>query len=173
MNLHKMLYLVGLVGILLLTSCSSSGQLDNSNSTDAEPTGYPTVAVVQPSPGKSVITGSLVQAGTDGNPDIPYEGLRVYLGILLVADDGKSTLARVDPMNAPQAITDVNGKFVFQDIEPTNYILVLQVPPNNLMKLNDPVTGKDMLIEAKAGEITDIGPQNHYLPWFLETPGPS
>lgn len=173
MKVHKTFFMVGLVGLLLLSSCSSAAQLESSNPTDAEPTHYPTVAVVQPASGKSVITGSLVQKGTDGNPDIPYEGLRVYLGILLIADDGKSTLARVDPMNAPQAITDVNGRFVFQDIEPTNYILVLQVPPNNLMKLNDPVTGKDMLIEAKSGEITDIGPQNHYLPWFLETPGPS
>lgn len=173
MKWYKSWYLLSLAIIFLLTSCNSTSPSVNTNPSTLEPTHYPTVEVVQPAADKAVITGSLIQKGTDGNPDIAYEGLRVYLGILLVADDGKSTLARVDPMNAPQAITDINGRFVFQNIEPTDYILVLQVPPNNLMKLNDPATGKDMLIEAKPGEITDIGPQDHYLPWFLETPGPS
>ena len=161
-----------LMCLFLLVGCSTTQQT-NSTSAGEDTNTTSLVEVVPPAADKAVITGTLVQKGSDGNPDFPYEGLRVYLGILLVADDGKSTLARVDPMKAPQAITDAEGRFVFQDIEPTEYILVLQVPPNNLMKLNDPVTGKDMLIEAKAGEITDIGPQDHYLPWFIETPGPS
>lgn len=152
---------------LILASCSTQspttapgGATEPVSSQDG-PTEIPV-----PSQDKGVLTGSLVQKGVDGNPDKPYEGLRVFLGSLIPSEDGKTTLARVNSLQAPTAITDIDGKFVFNDLEPASYILVLQVPPNMLIKLNDPETGKDMLIDVAGGQVTDIGPQYYDLPWF-------
>ena len=150
-----------------LASCSTQAPTTNpGGATEAVSSQDSPTEIPVPSQDKGVLTGSLVQKGVDGNPDKPYEGLRVFLGSLIPSEDGKSTLARVNSLEAPTTITDINGKFVFDDLEPDTYILVLQVPPNMLIKLNDPETGQDMLVEIPGGKVTDIGPQYHDLPWF-------
>jgi len=151
--------------ILLVTGCSTAAPQTSAVSSEP-PSGIETsTANPEPSADKGVLTGTLVEKSADG-ADKPYPELRLYLGILLLSDDGKSTLARVDALKAPTAITDADGRFTFTDLEPDRYVLVLQVPPNNLMKLNDPDTGQDMVVDVEAGKITDIGPQYHDLPWF-------
>jgi ABC-type Fe3+-hydroxamate transport system substrate-binding protein len=161
---------------LVLVGCSTqqpetTPEIETVTETEAAPLTAEPTEIPIPSAEKGVLTGSLVQKGVDGNPDKPYAGIRLFLGSLLVADDGKSTLARVNSLEAPQTITDADGRFVFKDLEPETYILVLQAPPNQLIKLNDPDTGLDMMIEIAGGEITDIGPQYHDLPWFtIPTP---
>jgi len=139
--------------ILLVTGCSTAAPQTSAVSSE-------------PPSGNETSTANPEPSADKGGADKPYPELRLYLGILLLSDDGKSTLARVDALKAPTAITDADGRFTFTDLEPDRYILVLQVPPNNLMKLNDPDTGQDMVVDVEAGKITDIGPQYHDLPWF-------
>jgi len=169
MRFSKYAYmLIILFSLIGLSACNNqtpaTGNPDDGNE-KVNSSGSPTEIPVPPKD-KGVLTGSLVQKGVDGNPDTPYEGLRVFLGSLIISEDGKSTLARVNSLEAPVTITDADGKFVFDDLDPATYILVLQVPPNMLIKLNDPETGKDMMIDIAGGEVTDIGPQYHDLPWF-------
>jgi hypothetical protein len=110
----------------------------------------PTIA-----PGKGDLVGTLVEKGT--SPEKPYAGLRVYLGVLVYNQDKTATVAKVDQLTAPQAFTDENGRFTFKDLAPGQYILVAQLPPNNLIKLKDPQTGEEMLLEVQAGKIKDLG----------------
>ena len=173
MRFVKLTSMIVLVLIVLtMVSCSSQTPIASPGvATEPESSSNDPTAIPVPTDDKAVLTGTLVQKGVDGNPDRPYEGLRVFLGTLIVSDDGKSTLARVNSLEAPQAITDMEGKFVFNDLKPDTYILVLQVPPNMLIKLNDPDTGQDKMIDVPGGTVTDIGPQYHDLPWFtIPTP---
>lgn len=165
-HLHSKFLAVFMILFLLLAGCSSAEPQPVQEGSPTQPAVESATTIPEPPAEKAVLVGSLVQKGIDGAPDKPYENLRLFLGILLVADDGKSTLARVDALKAPQAITDAEGNFVFSDLVPDRYVLVLQVPPNNLIKLNNPETGLDMIIDVEGGKITDIGPQYHDLPWF-------
>ena len=126
--------------------------------TDA-PTAIPT-----PSAEKGTITGVVAKKVGESDEEV-YPNIRLYVGILLIDSTGQHTLARVDEKNAPQTRTDANGRFVFKDLDPGKYILVVQVPPNNLMKLNHPETGRDMVIELAAGDLKDMGTLYYDLPF--------
>ena len=124
-----------------------------------------------PGANEGVLVGTLIAPSSSLNPGQPYADIRIYLGTLLIADDGKTTLARVNHLTAPQTFTDASGHFVFTGLEPGEYIITVQVPPNGLVKLNEPGTGRDQVIKVEGGKITDIGTQEHDLPWFI-TPVP-
>lgn len=147
-----------------LAACSNP--VNPTSSDTSAPTEIPA-----PGPNEGVLTGTLVSIGSEGNPGKPYDDIRLYLGTLLVAEDGKTTLAKVNIETARQTRTDSKGYFVFTGLVPDDYIIAIQVPPNNLVKLNDPETGRDMVITIESGKITDLGTQEHDLPWFI-TPVP-
>lgn len=150
--------------LFALTACSNS--VTPAGSMTAEPTEIP-----EPGPNEGVLLGTLVSMGSDGISGKPYADIRLFLGTLLVADDGKTTLAKVNIETAHQTRTDLDGHFVFTGLEPDDYIIAVHIPPNNLVKLNDPTTGRDMVITIEGGKITDLGTQEHDLPWFI-TPVP-
>ena len=147
-----------------LTACSSPA--NPTGPVTSEPTDIPA-----PAANEGVLTGTLISIGSEGNPGKPYDDIRLYLGTLLVAEDGKTTLAKVNIETARQTRTDSKGYFVFTGLVPDDYIIAIQVPPNNLVKLNDPETGRDMVITVEGGKIIDLGIQEHDLPWFI-TPVP-
>ncbi len=127
--------------------------------------------ISSPGTNEGILIGTLIAPSDSPNPGQPYADIRIYLGTLLIADDGKTTLARVNDLTSPQTFTDATGHFVFTGLEPAEYIITVQVPPNGLVKLNEPGTGRDQVIKVEGGKITDIGTQEHDLPWFF-TPVP-
>jgi hypothetical protein len=156
---------------VLLAGCRS---VSNGSATLTQPPTTPATDLPtdlpKPAADKGAMKGTLVYETADGKLQ-PYGGLRLYLGILIKSDDGKVTLARVNDKTAPQTFTDEQGKFVFTDLEPRDYIIAVEVPPHDLLKLKDPKTGNDILYTIKGGEITDVGNLAQDLPWFL-TPSP-
>ena len=156
-----------IVFLLLLTGLTACTTATNpTSSVLAEPTAIPT-----PGENEGMLVGTLISPASTDNPGKPYADIRLYLGTLLVAEDGKTTLAKVNIETAPQTRTDPDGHFVFKKLQPDDYIIAIQVPPNNLVKLNDPETGRDLVITVEGGKVSDIGVQEHDLPWFI-TPAP-
>ena len=98
---------LGMFGCSAQQPMATAGVVAETAPASNEPTDIP-----NPPAEKGVLTGTLMHKGVDGNPDKPYDGIRLFLGSLLVADDGKSTLARVNSLEAPQTITDAEGRFV-------------------------------------------------------------
>ena len=117
--------------------------------------------------GKGAIVGELIRKDTQ--PEIPYIGLKVFLGTLIKSNDGTTSLGRVDPNTAPISITDQTGRFEFENIEPGKYILVVEVPPNYLIKLKNPETGDEMMLDAEADKTTDLGKLIYNFPFDTGT----
>ena len=155
----KKVFYVLIACALFLTSCSNPA---TPTATSVAPTAQPTVDSTFPTPtGASastetaVVTGTLVRKNSD--PVNPYKHLRLYLGVILIGNDGKSTLARVNPNSAPTTYTDDEGHFTFTNVPPDKYILVANLPPNNLIKLKNPETGEELLFDLTAGQTLDLG----------------
>lgn len=166
--------LVSLLAVIALSACNTAAPTAIRTGTEAPATTEtvtttPT-AIPTPSANETLLTGVLLKKGNGSDPDKPYADVRMYLGILLKSKDGKTTLARVNEKSAPQTRTDENGRFVFTGIEPNNYILVVQVPPNNLVMLKNHETGKDLIVQVEKGKIADVGVMYQDLPFEGFTP---
>jgi hypothetical protein len=149
---------------LFLVSC---GNAATPTATPLAPTAQPVVNVNPTSPAKPASTVATSKAGmatinvtlvrNNTEPQKPYVGLKVFVGTVITGNDGKSKMARVDPKNAPFAFTDENGHLTVTDIPPGEYVLVVSLPPNNLIKLNKPETGGDMMFTLTADQSLDLG----------------
>ncbi len=161
--------LVFLFSVIALGACNTAAPTAVPTGTEAvatteQVTTAPT-AIPTPSADETLLTGVLAKKGSGGDPDMMYADVRMYLGVLLTSTDGKTTVARVNEKTAPQTRTDENGRFVFKGIDPGKYILVVQVPPNNLLMLKNHVTGKDLIIDVEKGKIADVGVMYQDLPF--------
>jgi len=80
----------------------------------------------------------------------------LYLGNVHLDANGTPILAGLDKQTAPRVQTDQSGRFVFTDVSPGTYVLVLDRVYQAFL-LNDPTSGKDLLIKLQAGQILDLG----------------
>ncbi len=106
-----------------------------------------------PPPDKGIITGRFV----DYLSGEPAAEMVVYLGELspLEGDPGSHIIVML-PSSSPSTTTDKNGYFVFYDVEPDTYAMVIWTPGNSWV-VADPETGLDILVTVEPGAITDLG----------------
>jgi hypothetical protein len=83
------------------------------------------------------------------------EGMPVYLGEVLLAN-GTPALASLDKQTAPKTLIGSDGRFVFINVPPGTYSLIVDMVIRTVIVL-DPETGGDILIEVKEGETVDLG----------------
>jgi len=158
------LYLGLLAGALLLSGCQ--GQLTSATSTAGAAGATPTlgspaastsaVATTIPTPpsDKSTVAGVLKSGLSTATP---ANGMVLYLAAILPESRGTPFLASFDRVNSPEAFTDAAGRFVFSNIAPGSYGLVLDRVVQSFL-LGDPKHAKpDFIIDAKAGQIVDLG----------------
>ncbi len=118
------------------------------------PTMVPVLDVPSPASGLGVVTGFLLVGGEGGQP---YFGNAVYLGHALApSDPAFPPMISLSETEDPLAVMDQTGRFLFVDVEPGTYGLMLWSPVGSA-PMQDPVTGTYMLIEVKAGETVDLG----------------
>lgn len=86
----------------------------------------------------------------------------VLLGELFLAKSVPTSepginLLELDEATTPRALIERDsGQFIFTDIEPGEYGLIVWEPMNSF-PVNDPDTQQTLFFEVKAGEIVDLG----------------
>ncbi len=107
-----------------------------------------------PEDGFSTLTGQLMLLDIDGDSK-PIHGIILYLGEIITLSNGSPGMAAVDKQTAPSTISSGVGQFLFEDVEPGEYVLIVDQIAQTFI-LNNP-GGGDMIIDVQPNQITDIG----------------
>ncbi len=86
----------------------------------------------------------------------PVRNAILYLARTLKDSAGNESVAVMDPVNSPKTLSDDEGRFMFPNVEPGNYGLVLFAITTSYM-LNQPDTNESFVITVTAGNQTDLG----------------
>ena len=144
---------------LIITGCS--GQASAPDTPNATPTGNtPDTGIPTPASDQvGTVVGHLINTKPQGAP-APLSSAPVYLGIILKSQQGAEGLVQLSKASAPKAIVDEQGRFVFTNVSPGRYGLMLDTPQGAIL-LNKPVTGESMIAEVVGGKVFDFG-ELHY-----------
>lgn len=147
----KIKNLISILPIILLVACSSQPIVQATVSAP-DATATPTRSIPTPSAGAGVVTGTMLLNSV--SPEPAYPVLLVLAEVIEV--DGKPMVAGFDRATAPSTLTESDGTFIFPDVKPGKYALVVDRIMDAFL-LNNPEDGGDLLFEVKPGEITDAG----------------
>ena len=112
-------------------------------------------SLVVPEPGKG--TGIVIGKMVSGPDKQPFLGA-LYLARTIKADkEGLPPIVAFSDSSDPLAVQDQSGRFLFIDIPPGVYALMIWNPVTSTV-IQDEKTKEYRLIEVKAGEMTDLGP---------------
>jgi hypothetical protein len=116
--------------------------------------GTPISDVPAPSANLATVTGYLM---VDPGAPKPVEHVILYLGEIIPETGGTPFVAGFERTTSPRTLTDANGRFVFTDVEPGPYTLILDKIAESYM-LGDPDNpGGDFIFDAQPGQILDLG----------------
>jgi len=146
-----------IVGVLGIQGCSQGPEslatlspLEPSRSVLATPV-VESLPLSSPSPGLAVVRGMIVDSQTQ---QVPLEGV-VYLGNVASMDTGKPVI-RLDRETAPFAIPAKSGEFVFQNVIPGEYGLVLYTPDFSFL-VDDPQGEGSLIFTVVPDQVLDVG----------------
>jgi hypothetical protein len=111
------------------------------------------ITIPSPEAGQGTVTGTLLFSG---------EGAGPYYATLILAGTTDSGKAGYPPTitfsveEDPVAVQDQTGKFLFDNIPPGSYALVIWDPPVNPI-IQNPDSDEYLIFDVVAGEITDLG----------------
>lgn len=109
--------------------------------------------IPEPEADSGIVTGQLLTPGPGGSP---YIG-SLYLASTIASDqEGFPPIVAFSDQVDPLAVQDQSGRFLFTDIAPGNYSLVIWNPVASTV-IEEPGTNDYMVFEVKAGEVTDLG----------------
>jgi hypothetical protein len=144
--------------VLLISACMTPPQatqspLQQPNAATSSPVATPTTEPKPPAlkiekPGTATVGGRLLRLN-----NTPIKNTTVYVAAIENTTGAK--LASIDPVVAPHVDTDANGYFVFSDLTPGQYALIMSTPRGLIL----PETGdkKSVTLAAQADQATDIG----------------
>lgn len=147
-----------LVALSCVDGCSKeqpSASIFSSPTTWESPLPAPPIesplALPSPTSGVSVIGGVVVDVQTQR---APLEGI-VYLAKVVSLDTGQPVV-RLDRHGAPSAVPTEKGEFIFPEVEPGDYGVVLWTPDVSFL-LENPRDGKSLILTVGPDEILDLG----------------
>jgi hypothetical protein len=164
--------LLTLIAIPLLASCGSKPSPNESpikpkiESSDLEeqlhqasplatPAPVETPTQVVSAPGTGIVRGTLQQTSDTSSATITL----VYLSGFVAMDSEQAgfEVVRMEPTLDPRATVNADGSFVFANIQPAKYALSTITPRGESVLLLNLDTGKEIIIEVKANETTNVG----------------
>jgi hypothetical protein len=110
------------------------------------------IDVPTPASDLGVITGQLKSA----EEDKPYLGLLILARAVYAKETGVPPMIAYSDTDDPKAVQDVTGKFVFADIKPGVYAIVLWNPGGGTVLMNKDQQGH-LLVTVEANKVTDLG----------------
>jgi len=147
---------------------------DNIENEDDDDAGYPVndssiekpndlpeeITVPTPSEASGIVVGKMLTE-SDGEP---YLAPRLYLGSYIVPDEDVEDappLIGISADSDPVAMQAQDGTFVFSEINPGDYILLIWSPMNIVPAKSADGRG-EIVISVEAGDVIDLG--NVYVP---------
>ena len=109
-------------------------------------------AISTPTADKAIITGRLINA-TDGKP---MSGILVRLAEVYRNDAGEGSYV-LDQALSPGTESDENGYYVFENLTPGEFVLVLGDPLVKYLIISEPNSEKAKVWKVEPGKILDIG----------------
>ena len=157
------LVLVLMIAGLLSSACQSEpqAQATPAASTPAASAGSATPAaagprqIPTPSPDKAVVHGVIREIDTK-KPLSEAQGIDVFLAQVIRSPDGPS-MSSLDKTTAPSTSPDQSGVFVFADVAPGEYAIVVASPLSELIGRSPKDLTKDIVITVTAGQTLDVG----------------
>lgn len=149
--------------IVILSACSLTAAPASTPTSSTNSNAANVSAQAVPSAGKGNVAGRLFQIKPKGDT-VPLASVTVYLGTIKVSSAGKEMAVTLDRIQAPKAVTNAQGNFVFTDITPGRYGLMVDTPTGAAL-LNNPDTGSDLIVEVVAGQTMALGELKYTLPF--------
>jgi hypothetical protein len=147
--MRRVFYALSILVTLVLSACQALPP-----TVFVSPTLAPTTFTSPvPNSDRGSITGVLLR---NTSSPISVNDAILYLGSVHLDANGAPILAGLDKQTAPSTQTDKSGRFVFAEVPPGTYVLILDRIHETFL-LNDPTSGKDFLIKSQAGQILDLG----------------
>lgn len=130
------------------------------NSPLTSPLPTPPAVEIETSSISGAISGQIIAKTVEG-AYVPLAGYTIGLGTLVPREDGEGDMAAAyDPSNSPTTTTNEFGQFVFNDIEPGRYGLILDAVVNQAL-LSYPLGSEEgngsILMELEADQHVDLG----------------
>jgi hypothetical protein len=118
----------------------------------------PTVEAPSPAPtssaGKGTVRGVLVQIDTNKPLSTDVHGVDLFLAGII---NGDFRTAALDKLNSPHAATDKDGHFVFSNVPPGEYALVMASPISQFLLHEPNNQSKDLIVTVEADKPLDLG----------------
>ena len=108
--------------------------------------------VATPTAGKANVSGRIVSIVNTGKP---YIDATVRLAEVYRNELGEGAYALDAALN-PQTVTDDQGNFVFTDIDPRAYVLIIGDPMTRYVIVADE-TGKAIVYSCLVDQVTNLG----------------
>lgn len=160
MNRHVCVLRIPLLFLILISACSfdQDTPVPTMSAQEVIPTATHSdsnsVTEITPSADAGVVSGILLL--DSGEEAEPVSSTILSLAEVLTDSQGRERAASYDRINSPATTTDEQGRFVFTNIPPGTYGLVLDTVMNSYLLLQ-PGTQRAMTITVEAGEIVDLG----------------
>jgi hypothetical protein len=162
-----------LLACLWLASCTAPAKTTQAQNKTTPAPVKPTKALT-PTPKKAVVTnetGAVTLQLIDVKSGRPITHKLILLSELLPVHgqyEGAYVPA-MDPVSSPKDESDDQGNVIISGAKPNRYAVTLLTPVGPIL-LQDMDTGKDLLVEAKAGEIVNLGTKKVSVPDDIMNP---
>lgn len=137
-----------------------SSQVESPLSSPDSPLSSPPSPLAPPLPTPAVsaegggLTGQIIVTRPTG--DVVVSGLIVGLAEVILDENGQPKASGYESAVAPKATTDDFGRFVFDNVRPGMYTLILDAVVTQY-QLENAETGETILIEISPNSVADLG----------------